>query len=155
MTRPPGPMRNALLVAGLTAALGATVAVSWLAFGGTAAFRGPIRALEDGWPLIYGSQAVFAAVVGVLVARPLVSAFGRRGAALAIGAGWVGEWFVLLVGGTLFANELVPGVAWFYWVIGTGGPLQPVAALAGLWVASRGRRPPQAPMAEARSIRPS
>ena len=52
------------MVGALTVVLGGTVAVSWLAFGGSASFRGPLRALEDAWPLIYGSQAVFAAIVG-------------------------------------------------------------------------------------------
>ena len=83
-----------------------------------------------------------------------MDAFGRRGAALAVLAAWVGELLVLFFAGTLFAGELVPEVSWFYWLIGTGGPLQPAAVILGMWLAGR-RRPPQAPMAEARSIRPS
>lgn len=147
-------LRTAAMVMALTVSLGGIVAVSWLAFGGSASFRGPLRALEDAWPLIYGSQAIFAAIVGFLAAPFLARAFGGRGAVLAILAAWVGEFFVLLFGGTLFAGELVPRVAWFYWLIGTGGPLQPIAALVGASITPR-RRPPQAPMAESRSIRPS
>ena len=154
MNEQPGVLRSVATVLALTLILGATVAISWLAFGGSAAFRGPIRALEDAWPLIYGSQALFAAVVGFVAAPFLARAFGRRGAVLAILAAWVGEFFVLFFGGTLFAGELVPEVAWFYWIIGTAGPLQPIAALVGASVTSR-RPPPQAPMAESRSIRPS
>ncbi len=131
------------------------MAVSWLAFGGTASFRGPIRALEDAWPLIYTGQALFAAIVGFVAAPFLAAAFGRRGTVLAVVAAWVGEFLVLFFAGTLFAGELVPEVAWFYWLIGTGGPLQPIAALVGASVTSRRPPPPQAPMAEARSIRPS
>lgn len=154
MNRQPVSLRGVATVLLLTLFLGGTVVVSWLAFGGTAAFRGPIRALEDAWPLIYGSQAVFAAIVGFVAAPFLAREFGRRGAVQAIAAAWVGEFLVLFLGGTLFAGELVPEVAWFYWLIGTGGPLQPLAALVGASITPR-VRPPQAPIAEARSIRPS
>lgn len=132
-------------VVALTVVLGGTVAVSWLAFGGSASFRGPIRALEDSWPLIYGSQALFAAIVGFVAAPFLAGTFGRRGAVLAILAAWVGEFFALFFGGTLLAGELVPEVAWFYWIIGTCGPLQPIAALVGASVTSR-RPPPTQPL---------
>jgi len=100
-------------------------------------------------------EALFAAALGSLVARPLTTAVGRRRAALAILGAWIGEFLVLFLAGRLLAGELVPEVAWFYWLIGTGGPLQPVAALVGMWLAGRGRRTPQAPMAESRSIPPS
>ena len=155
MNEPPSALRSAIIVAGLTVALGGTVAVSWFAFGGSASFRGPVRALEEAWPAIYGGQALFAAALGFVVARPLTNAFGRRGAAFAVLAAWIGEFVVLFFGGTLFAGELVPQVAWFYWFIGTAGPMQPITALVGLWIGSRRGRTPQAPMAEARSIRPS
>jgi hypothetical protein len=155
MSQRPGPIRAATIVGLLTLALGGTVAVAWLAFGGSASFRGPIRALEDGWPLIYGGEAVFAAIVGFVAARSLVDVFGRRGAMAAILAAWVGEFVVLLVGGRLIAGELLPEFSWFYWVIGTAGPLQPIAALLGLWLGARRGRTPQAPMAEATSNRPS
>lgn len=155
MDRWPRPLANTVMIATLTVALGATVALAWLAFGGSASFRGPIRALEESWPLIYGGQALFAAAVGFVAGRPIVETYGWwRGSVVAILAAWVGEWVVLFFAGTLFAGELVPQVAWFYWLIGTGGPLQPAAALAGVWLASR-RRTPQAPMAEATSSRPS
>ena len=155
MNHPPSPLRAAAILIALTLALGATVAIAWFAFGGSASFRGPIRALEDSWPLIYGSEALFAAVVGFVAGPFLAKALGRRGAAGAILTAWVGEFFVLLFGGTLFAGELVPEVAWFYWLIGTAGPLQPIASLVGLWLALRRGRTPQAPMTEAISNRPS
>lgn len=44
---------------------------------------------------------------------------------------WIGEVVVLTLGGSILANELVPTVAWFYWLIGTGGPMQPIAAIVG------------------------
>jgi hypothetical protein len=43
----------------------------------------------------------------------------------------IGEGVVLTLGGTLLANELVPAVAWIYWLIGTGVVIQPVAAVVG------------------------
>ena len=125
-------------VAGTTLALGMTVAVSRLLFGGASAFRGPFAALRDSWPLIYGAQALLAAAVGCSIARLTRVATPGRTVAL-IGAAWVGEWLVLLVGGTLLANELVPNMAWFFWLIATGGPLQPFAAIAGAAIESRTR----------------
>ena len=155
MNTAPGAPRTTAVLLVLTVVLGGTVAVAWLAFGGSASFRGPIRALEDNWPLIYGGEAVLAGVVGFVAARPLVTMFGHRGAVAAVGAAWVGEWVALLVGGRLLAGELMPEFSWFYWIVGTGGPLQPIAAIIGLWLGSRRGRTPQAPMAEAISKRPS
>jgi hypothetical protein len=155
MNTAPGPARTAVIPGVLTVVLGGCVAVAWFVFGGSASFRGPIRALEDSWPLIYGGQAVLAGLVGIVAARPLVARLGWGGAAAAVVAAWIGEWFALLVGGRLLAGELMPESSWFYWVIGTGGPLQPIAALVGLWLGSGRGRTPQAPMAEAISNRPS
>ena len=53
-----------------------------------------------------------------------------RQLALVVLAAWAGEWLVLLAGGRLFANELMPEFASFYWLIGTGGPIQPLAGAA-------------------------
>ena len=129
--------RNHLATAvGLTLGLGTTVALSWFVFGGSVAFRGPLPALADAWPLIYGSQAVLAFALGVVLGS--VTTLDRSSVvAVIVLAAWVGEWVVLLVAGPLFANELVPGVAWFYWLIGTGGPMQPLAALGGAFAARR------------------
>jgi len=160
----PTALRTAATVLALTIALGATVAISWLAFGGTAAFRGPLRAIEASWPLIYGSQTSFAGVLGFISAPFLVRSFGHRGAVLAILAAWVGEFFALLIGGRLLANELVPETAPLFWIVGTGGPLQPIAAILGVWLRLRRRgikgpqartAGPQARRAEATSSRPS
>lgn len=155
MNQQPSTLRTAVILAGLTVALGGTVAVSWLAFGGTAAWNGPVRALQENWPLIYGGQALFAGVVGFVAAPFLANTFGRRGAVLALLAAWIGEFVALFVGGRVLANELVPELAWFFWLMATGGPLQPLAALVGVWLARRRRRPLQAPIAESRSILPS
>jgi hypothetical protein len=127
----------------LTLGLGATVAVSWFLFGGRAAFLGPERALQDSWRLIYGAEAILAAAGTFWFARMVAPLWPRRLVAYVVAA-WIGEWLVLLFGGTLFAGELVPEVSWYYWLIGTGGPVQPVAAAVGGLLALRGR-PPAAP----------
>jgi hypothetical protein len=123
----------------LTLALGMTVAVSWMVFGGTAAFRGPDRVLAESWPAIYGSQALLAALVGLVLARTRGD-LGRWELAMLIAGAWLGELAVLTLGGTLLANELDPNVAWFFWLMGTGGPIQPAAAVLGAligWLAFR------------------
>jgi hypothetical protein len=132
--------RTVVVLVQLTVVLGLTVAVSWLAFGGRAAFNGPDRVLRESWPLIYGSQAVLAAVGLYIFARHESGELGiRRLAALVLGA-WLGELLALTLGGNLLANELDPDIAWFYWLMGTGGPIQPVAAFAGGLLGIRFRR---------------
>jgi len=129
-------LRSLGVVAGTTLALGFTVAISWFLFGGATAFRGPLAVLGESWPLIYGAQAALAAVVGwLLVGAVRALTPGRLTAVIA--AAWVGEWAVLFVAGTVLANELTPNVAWFFWLIATGGPIQPLAAIAGAAVESR------------------
>lgn len=123
-------------VSALTLGLGATVAVSWFLLGGSVAFRGPIPVFRESWPAIYGFEAVLAAV-GLFMFVRLAPPQRPVRLALLIGAAWIGEFAVVFVGGTMFANELVPGVAWFYWILGTGGPIQPLAALAGGLLAIR------------------
>ena len=127
----PARLRTLVL---LTLALGTTVAASWLVFGGRAAFGGPDRVLEQFWPAIYGSQALLAALCGLWVGRVEPSRVWML--TLVTGA-WLGELLALTLGGHLLANELDPPVAWFYWWMATGGPLQPVAASAGGLLAGR------------------
>lgn len=89
-----------------------------------------MRVLADRWLLIYASQALLAGLVGFALANraPRTS---MDGMGLVVAVAWIGEGLVLTLGGTLLANELVPAVAWFYWLIGTGGVVQPVAAVVG------------------------
>jgi len=117
-------------IAILTLALGLTVAVSWFVVGGSAAYRGPMPVLRESWLPLFGLESVLAAAVAFGFASRTGERSARRLVMLVIGA-WLGELVVLTVAGTIFANELVPTVAWFYWVIGTGGPVQPIAAIIG------------------------
>jgi hypothetical protein len=122
----------------LTLGLGATVAVSWFVFGGRTAFLGPERALGESWPMIYSAEALFAAAGTFWFARLAAPLTPRQLVAYVVAA-WIGEWLVLLFAGRLFSGELVPEVSWYYWLIGTGGPVQPVAAAVGGLLALRGR----------------
>jgi hypothetical protein len=139
----------AITLAILTLALGATVPVSWLAFGGRLAAIGPDRALEQAGPWIYGSQAVLAAVIGAAAALRLGRGVSVVTLILLMFGAWLGELVVLTLGGNLVANEIDPPVAWFWWLLATAGPIQPLAAsagvLAGWWLA--GAAPPRAPRA--------
>jgi hypothetical protein len=129
-------MRKALAsplgqIAMLTLGLGATVAVSWLVVGGRLAAQGPMPTLETRSVPLFAFQSVLAAGVTALFVGLSGERAWRRIVGLVIGA-WLGELVVLTVGGSvLVANELVPTVAWFYWLIGTGGPIQPIAAITG------------------------
>jgi hypothetical protein len=127
----------------LTLGLGATVFASWFGFGGRAAFLGPERALGESWPMIYSAEAILAAAGTFMFARlagPLLPTW----LIAYVVAAWIGEWLVLLIGGRFFSGELVPEVSWYYWLIGTAGPVQPVAAALGGLLALRGRPRPAA-----------
>jgi hypothetical protein len=127
-------------VALLTLVLGMTVAASWLLFGGKAAFQGPDRVLRESWPAIYGFQSALAAISLFVFARRQARAIGARRLSLLVVGAWLGELLVLTAGGTLLANELDPEFAWFYWLIGTGGPIQPAAAAIGGFLGLHSRR---------------
>jgi hypothetical protein len=116
------------MVLALTLVLGATVATSWLLFGGGAAFQGPHRVLARAWPAIYASQALLAALVGIRLSRH-VAAWPAI-VAIVISA-WLGELVALTLFGSLLANEIDPEVAYVFWWMGTGGPLQPAAVVLG------------------------
>ena len=120
--------RRLFIVSLATLALGAPVGASWVVFGGTDAWRGPERVLERSWPAIYGSQALLAAIVGLRLSR--YPARWLAIVAIVIGA-WLGELLALTLFGSLLANEIDPEVAYIFWWMGTGGPLQPAAAVLG------------------------
>ena len=123
-------------IAVLTLALGATVALAWTVVGGRVAWQGPFPVLRESWLPLFGFESVLAAGVAFAFVSWTGERSARRLIALVIGA-WIGELVVLTVAGTIVANELVPTVAWFYWLIGTGGPVQPIAAILGGLVAMR------------------
>lgn len=121
------PRRWPLVVLLTTLALGAITASSWIAFG-MDAWQGPGRVLERSWPAIYGSQALLAAIVGHRLSRHAVRWLAIIGI---ISCAWLGELLALTLFGNLLANEIDPQVAYVFWWMGTGGPVQPAAAVLG------------------------
>jgi hypothetical protein len=95
-----------------------------------------MRVLEESGVVIYAGQGLLAAG-GAFVSQHLAGGISLPRFVGIVVAAWIGELVVLLVGGTIFANELVPQVAWFYWLVGTGGPIQPLAAVIGGWLGLR------------------
>jgi hypothetical protein len=124
----------------LTLVLGATVAISWSLIGGRAAFQGPDAVLRGSWPAIYGLQAALAATALFIFARRRASTMRPRGLLLLVVGAWLGELLLLTLAGTLLANEIDPDIAWFFWLMGTGGPIQPVAAAIGGILGLKSRR---------------
>ena len=125
----------------LTLVLGATVAISWILIGGRTAFQGPDRVLRESWPAIYGLQAILAAMALYVFVRRQALAPSVRDVVLLVVGAWLGELLALTAGGNLLANEIDPEIAWFFWLMGTGGPLQPAAAAIGGLIGLRSRRP--------------
>jgi hypothetical protein len=79
-----------------------------------------------------------AIAIGFVAARWIGSAATPGLIVLLMFAAWIGELVLLTVFGTLVANELTPLVAWYYWLLATGGPLQPIAASVGGMLGQRG-----------------
>ena len=125
----------------LTLGMGAAVTVSWLAFArplgpfglDAAALVHPTRLT------IYGVQFVLVGLLAYWLAR--TRRLETRALAGLIIAAWLGEGLVLtLIGEPLVANELTPDIAWYYWIVATGGPLQATAAFIGGWFGLRHTR---------------
>jgi hypothetical protein len=128
--------RRAAALICLTLGLSLTVVISWTVFGGRIAATGPLLALELFGPAIYGSQVLLAAAVGAS-ASLLLRDISIGALALLLFGAWVGELIALtLLGNVIVANEIDPEIAWFYWLLATGGPLQPAAACVGSVAAS-------------------
>lgn len=118
----------------LTVALGFSLAFAYFLVGGQLALRGPY-ALARSWPLIYPLMALFAAVVGATFGRLSGRRLTAGSIALLVLLGWIGEYFVLA--SRILADELDPVSSLGFWVMATGGPLQPAAAVLGAWLGRR------------------
>ena len=118
-------------IIGLSLALGASVVVAWLAVRGASVFRGPGPFLDSSWLLTWALQAGLAAAIGFGVGRWWGSGVSRSSLAIIVMAAWAGELVVVTVLAPFLAGELSrvhgPGL----WLVATGGPIQPLAALGG------------------------
>lgn len=125
-------------VSTLTIAMGVAVAVSWLWFG-----RGDPLSLEPHHMLtvrrlaIYGSQFLGIAAFVFLMVRLQLRAWSAVKLWAEVSVAWLGQGVVLTLIGTFVANELTPIVAWYFWLVATAGPLQPIAGFVGGWLALR------------------
>jgi hypothetical protein len=138
-------MRPATLAVGLTLLLGATVGLAWGVAGGSIAFRGPYWALAEHGLAIYGLVAILAMAITSVAFHRFGRGLSLPTGALVVVAAWLGQGLVLYVGGRLIANEVTGVVAGLFWLLGTGGPIQPLAAVAGVLLARRlAARPPVA-----------
>lgn len=122
-------------MAALTLVVGLVVGVSWTIVGGRIAWQGGVEAVvRDAWLPLFGLQSVLAAgTVFAFVKRTRIQSVTRL-LGLVVGA-WLGQLIVLTVAGGLLANEINPGNAWWFWLVGTGGLVQPIAASIGGLVA--------------------
>ncbi len=124
--------------------MGIAVVISWMTF------ALPFGPLSDSFGLdpeslirprrlgIYATQFTLVAVLGFVVGSRWLP--GVRAPALASGfaLGWVLEGVVLtVIGAPLVANEIAPDRAWYYWLVATAGPLQPVVAFLSAWLGQR------------------
>lgn len=123
------------LILVLTLALGLCVAASLYIVGGRVALLGP-GVVERSWPLIYLLQALFAAGLLFGVARAGRDRLHLGRVAVVVVGAWLGQYLVLASG--ILADELNPVNATYYWILATGGPLQPIAALVGGALGLRG-----------------
>lgn len=124
------------LIALLALALGLTVVFSLFLVGGSMALRGP-HVVQQSWPVVYGIQALLAAAVGYALVRFGAPGLDARRLLALVLAACVAELAVLLIVHPLLANELTPVSTVVYWLMATGGPLQPVTAYAGGLLALR------------------
>lgn len=126
-------------VAVLTLGMGIAVTISWLAFGRGDAFGlEPQDLLTMGRLRIYGIQFVLVAAFLFILTRTGPGAWSAVTLLLSVTSAWLLEGVLLTVlGERLVANELTPLVAWYFWLVATAGPLQPLAAFAGGWLGLR------------------
>lgn len=112
----------------LAVLLGVLTAISFYVVGGRLALQGPY-VLERMWFVIYPVEAVVVGVVMVVVGWMLRGHASPLSLIAVVLAAWIGE--LVILGSGLIANELVGFVAVYYWLLATGGPLQPIAAIIG------------------------
>jgi len=117
----------------VTAVLGITVVIAWVAIGGTEVFQGPFHASRTRGLLIAAPLALLAGVVGAVLARSWPGRMSTEGLVGLGFAAWVAELLVLLLLGPVIADELGRGVGVVVstWVLATAGVVQPVAFVLG------------------------
>jgi hypothetical protein len=129
-------------VIAMTLGMGLAVTVSWFAFGrGDSYGLEPLDVLTQRRLWIYGSQFVVIGAFLYALTRTRLQAVSAVTLWASVTSAWLLEGVVLtVIGAPLVANELDPHVAWYFWLVATAGPLQPVAAFVGGWLGLRQTR---------------
>jgi hypothetical protein len=131
----------------LTLGLGIAVAISWFAvalpFGLVDSFGLDLESMTRPRRLaIYALQVALVAGIGFAAGGRWLSGLSVRALAATVVLAWVLEGAVLtIIGDPLVANEIDPDRAWYYWLVATAGPLQPIAAFGAAWVGHRAAAP--------------
>jgi hypothetical protein len=118
----------------LAVLLGCCTALSFLLVGGRLALAGPY-VLERMWHVIYPLEAAIVGVVMVIVGWMLRGRGGILSLVVIVLAAWIGE--LLILGSGLIDDDAAGLTAVPLWVLATGGPLQPIAAIIGGLVGAR------------------
>lgn len=124
----------------LTLGMGAAVTAPWMAFASRNQSYGldPSAVLSTTRLLVYGTQFLLIGAFVFWLAQGRLRHASASHLGLLVTAAWLGEGLVLtVIGEPIVANELDPAVAWYYWLVATGGPLQPAAAFTGGWLGLR------------------
>jgi hypothetical protein len=74
-------------------------------------------------PILTAALGVCVAAAFYVVARLVRSQLDINSAAVIVLAAWIGQHLVLATG--VLADELTPSPAVYFWILATGGPLQP------------------------------
>jgi hypothetical protein len=132
--------RHLPTVAILTLGMGVAVTVSWFSFGRVDSYSlDPAAMVSPSRLLVYGSQFLLVAVFLYWQTRSRLRGASPALLTVLVTAAWLGEGVVLtVIGEPLVANELDPEIAWYFWLVATAGPLQPVVAFAGGWLGQQG-----------------
>ena len=126
-------------VAILTLGMGVAVTVSWFAFGRIDSYSlDPPSMVRPARLLVYATQFLLIAALMLSLARGPLRHASTRTLAISVLAAWLGQGIVLtLIGAPLVANELDPEIAWYYWLVATAGPIQPMVAFGVGWLGVR------------------
>ena len=132
--------KHSLTLAILTLGMGAAVTASWFAFASRIQTFGLDLAtvVSPSRLLVYGTQFLLIGAFVFWLAQGRLRHESALHVGLLVTAAWLGEGLVLtVIGEPIVANELDPSIAWYYWLVATGGPLQPAAAFVGGWLGLR------------------
>jgi hypothetical protein len=118
--------------------MGVAVAVSWFTIGirGDGFGLDPASLTRPSRLAIYGIQFVLVGLIGRALARWRLRGESLTTLAIVMAAAWIGQGIVLtLIGRWFVANEINAINAWYFWLVATAGPLQPLVAFVGGWAA--------------------